>query len=119
MCGICGVVALGRPAETETTWAMLAELRHRGPDGEDVFAAPGVALGHTRLAIIDLSDRGKQPFASDDGSLQLLHNGEVFNYLELRTELTGLGHRFRTETDTEVVLRAYEEWGPSCVERFK
>ena len=118
MCGICGVVALDRPAEVDVVRSMLAELRHRGPDGEGLFEAPGVALGHTRLAIIDLSDGGRQPFASDDGALQLLHNGEVFNYVELRARLEGLGHSFRTATDTEVVLRAYEEWGPRCVEQF-
>ena len=94
MCGICGVVALDRPAEADAVRAMVAELRHRGPDGEGLFEAPGVALGHTRLAIIDLSDGGRQPFASDDGALQLLHNGEVFNYLELRARLEGLGHTF-------------------------
>ena len=98
---------------------MANVLAHRGPDGEGSFAAePGVALGHRRLAIIDLSDAGIQPFASDDGALQLLHNGEVYNYRELRAELEGRGHRFRTATDTEVVLRAYEEWGDRCVERF-
>ena len=118
MCGICGIVDLQRPPETELVRTMLAELRHRGPDGEGYFEAPGIALGHARLAIIDLSDGGRQPFASDDGTLQLLHNGEVFNYLELRAELEQVGHRFRSETDTEVVLRAYEQWGPSCVERF-
>ena len=118
MCGICGVVALDRPPETDVVRAMLSELRHRGPDGEGFFEEPGIALGHARLAIIDLSDGGRQPFGSDDGKLQLLHNGEIFNYLELRTELARLGYRFRTETDTEVVLRAYEQWGPACVERF-
>ena len=118
MCGICGIVDLQRPAETDVVRSMLNELRHRGPDGEGFFDAPGIALGHARLAIIDLSDGGRQPFASDDGTLQLLHNGEVFNYLELRRELEQLGHRFRTATDTEVVLRAYEQWGRSCVERF-
>ena len=87
MCGICGIVDLQRPPETELVRTMLAELRHRGPDGEGYFEAPGIALGHARLAIIDLSDGGRQPFASDDGALQLLHNGEVFNYLELRAEL--------------------------------
>jgi asparagine synthase (glutamine-hydrolysing) len=118
MCGICGVVALDRPPETATTEALLGALRHRGPDGEGFFEAPGVALGHTRLAIIDLSDGGRQPFASEDGSLQLLHNGEVYNYRELRAELEAHGHRFRSATDTEVVLAAYREWGDACVERF-
>ena len=98
---------------------MANVLAHRGPDGEGSFAAePGVAFGHRRLAIIDLSDAGIQPFASDDGQLQLLHNGEIYNYRELRQELEGRGHRFHTATDTEVVLHAYEEWGDRCVERF-
>ena len=97
---------------------MANVLAHRGPDGEGSFAAePGVAFGHRRLAIIDLSDAGIQPFASDDGQLQLLHNGEIYNYRELR-RAQGRGHRFHTATDTEVVLHAYEEWGDRCVERF-
>jgi asparagine synthase (glutamine-hydrolysing) len=118
MCGICGVVALDQPAEVETVERMLDELAHRGPDGRGTFEAPGVALGHLRLAIIDLSDAGLQPFASEDGRLQLIHNGEVYNYVELRAELESLGHAFRSQTDTEVLLEAYREWGERCVERF-
>jgi asparagine synthase (glutamine-hydrolysing) len=118
VCGLCGVVALGRPAETDTVSRMAAELDHRGPDGDGAFSAPGVALGFRRLAIIDLSDSGMQPFASADGELQLLHNGEVYNYRELRHELEAKGHRFRTATDTEVILTAYVEWGEECVRRF-
>ncbi len=118
MCGICGVVAFGRPSETATVETMMRALVHRGPDGRGTFAAEGVALGHLRLAIIDLSDAGKQPFASDDGALHLIHNGEIYNYLELRAELEGKGHRFRSATDTEVILAAYREWGDRCVERF-
>jgi asparagine synthase (glutamine-hydrolysing) len=118
MCGICGVVALGRPPEPETVASMAAALDHRGPDGRGAYTAEGAALGFRRLAIIDLSDAGNQPFASDDGMRQLLHNGEIYNYRELRRELEGRGHRFRTKTDTEVILRAHEEWGDRCVERF-
>ena len=118
MCGICGVVALGRPAEAETVRAMSATLAHRGPNGSGEFAAPGVALGHRRLSIIDLSHAGDQPFASADGALQLIHNGEIYNYRELRHELEAKGHRFRSATDTEVILAAYLEWGERCVERF-
>ena len=92
-----------------------AALDHRGPDGDGSFDDDGVALGFRRLAIIDLSDAGMQPFASDDGALQLLHNGEIYNYRELRRELEGRGHRFRSQTDTEVIVRAYEEWGDDCV----
>ena len=118
MCGICGIVSLGRPAEVETVAAMARQLDHRGPDGDGEYDEHGVALGFRRLAIIDLSDAGRQPFRSEDGRMQLLHNGEVYNYRELRCELEGRGHRFRSATDTEVVLAAYREWGERCVERF-
>jgi asparagine synthase (glutamine-hydrolysing) len=119
VCGICGVVALGRPADVETTKRMSKAIAHRGPDGDGIYASDeGVALGFRRLAIIDLSDAGLQPFASEDGALQLVHNGEVYNYRELRRELEGHGHTFRSATDTEVILRAYEQWGERCVERF-
>ena len=118
MCGLCGVVALDRPAEVDAVGRMLDELAHRGPDGRGAFDEPGVALGHLRLAIIDLSDAGLQPFASDDGRFQLIHNGEVYNYVELRAELEARGCSFRSQTDTEVVLEAYREWGERCVERF-
>ncbi len=86
MCGLCGVVFLDRPPETDVVSRMAEQLRHRGPDGDGDWSAPGVALAQRRLAIIDLSDAGLQPFASDDGRLQLLHNGEVYNYRELRRE---------------------------------
>ena len=118
MCGICGVVALGRPAETATVDAMARALDHRGPDGDGAFSDDGVALGFRRLAIIDLSEAAMQPFASDDGALRLVHNGEVYNYRELRRELESHGHTFRSHSDTEVILRAYEQWGERCVERF-
>jgi asparagine synthase (glutamine-hydrolysing) len=118
MCGICGIVDLDGPPERETVRRMAAAIAHRGPDGDGFFFDDGVALGHRRLAILDLSDAGLQPFASDDGRYQLLHNGEVYNYRELRAELEGKGHRFRTGTDTEVVLAAFREWGEACVRRF-
>src|SRR5919201_3011588 len=118
MCGICGIAAPGRRPEAKTVGRMAAELDHRGPDGPGSFAAEGVAFGFRRLAIIDLSDAGDQPFASEDGALRLVHNGEVYNYRELRRELEAHGHRFRSATDTEVILAAYREWGERCVERF-
>ena len=118
MCGLCGVVELDRPAARGDVDRMLDGLAHRGPDGRGVFAADGVCLGHLRLAIIDLSDAGLEPFASDDGRLQLVFNGEIYNYLELREELRARGHVFRTQTDTEVLLAGYREWGRRCVERF-
>jgi asparagine synthase (glutamine-hydrolysing) len=119
MCGLCGVVALGRAPERDAAAAMASRLDHRGPDGDGLFVdEAGVALAFRRLAIIDLSDAGLQPFASADGALQLIHNGEIYNYRELRSELEAGGHAFRSATDTEVILRAYEEWGERCVEHF-
>src|SRR5712691_3825076 len=96
MCGICGVVAFGRAPERDTAAAMARTLDHRGPDGDGLYVGDaGVALGFRRLAIIDLSDAGMQPFASEDRALQLMHNGEIYNYKTLRTELESHGHRFR------------------------
>jgi asparagine synthase (glutamine-hydrolysing) len=118
MCGLCGVVELDAPPARRTVEAWLDELAHRGPNGRGVLAEDGVCLGHLRLAIIDLSDAGLQPMADDSGRLHLLHNGEIYNYLELRAELEAKGHRFRSATDTEVLLAAYREWGERCVERF-
>ncbi len=118
MCGICGIVAPARPAERETVAAMSELIAHRGPDGDGIFASDGVALGSRRLAILDLSDAGAQPFTSSDGNLHLVYNGEIYNYRELRSELTGRGHRFKSATDTEVIVHAYSEWGERCVERF-
>jgi asparagine synthase (glutamine-hydrolysing) len=118
VCGICGVVALERPAETEVVERMLTSMRHRGPDASGTHAEPGVALGGNRLAILDLSDAGRQPLSSADSRVHIVYNGEVYNYRELRAELEGKGHSFRSGTDTEVVLAAYREWGDACVRRF-
>jgi asparagine synthase (glutamine-hydrolysing) len=118
MCGLCGVVEPGVPPARDDVGWMLDGLAHRGPDGRGVFADDGACLGHLRLAIIDLSDAGLEPFASDDGRLQLVFNGEIYNYLELRDELRAKGHVFRTQTDTEVLLAGYREWGARCVDRF-
>jgi asparagine synthase (glutamine-hydrolysing) len=116
MCGLCGIVELDRAPARDTVDRWLDGLAHRGPDGRGVFADDGVCLGHLRLAILDLSDAGLQPMA--DGPLQLLHNGEIYNYVELREALRAKGHRFSTGTDSEVILAAYREWGEHCVERF-
>ena len=116
MCGLAGIVDLDRTPERSTVERWLDGLSHRGPDGRGVFADDAACLGHLRLAIIDLSDAGLQPM--QDGELQLLHNGEIYNYLELREELRAKGHRFHTATDSEVILAAYREWGEACVGRF-
>ncbi len=118
MCGICGIVRIGAPPEREVVERMTERLAHRGPDDAGVVGLPGAALGSRRLAIIDLSADGHQPFSTDDGRLHIVHNGEIYNYRELRAELEQRGRRFRSATDTEVVLRAYEEWGDACTSRF-
>jgi asparagine synthase (glutamine-hydrolysing) len=119
MCGIAGFVHFNReePCDAETLRRMTRTLQHRGPDGEGYFTCGNVALGHRRLAIIDLNT-GDQPMTSEDGSLTIVFNGEIYNYVELRDELVALGHRFRTTSDTEVILAAYQQWGASCDQHF-
>jgi asparagine synthase (glutamine-hydrolysing) len=118
VCGIVGALNLdGSPAPAGLVARMNDVLRYRGPDGGDVVTRGPVGLGNRRLAIVDRA-AGAQPMANPEGTHWITYNGEVFNYRELRAELEGKGYRFRTRSDTEVVLRAYEAWGRSCVERF-
>jgi asparagine synthase (glutamine-hydrolysing) len=120
MCGIAGVVALRPgtpPPSLDSLQAMVGALRHRGPDEFGLYRDRRAGLGHARLSIIDLVS-GQQPMSNEDGSLWLVFNGEIFNYLELREELVSLGHRFRTRSDTEVVVHAWEAWGERAFERF-
>lgn len=145
MCGITGIIeSLDRPVDARLLEAMTTALAHRGPDGEGyVLLAPGqrekpfavvgqlsqavgrgesrspyrVGLGHRRLAVVDLSPLGHQPMGSEDGAQWITYNGEVYNAPELRSELEALGHRFRSQSDTEVLLAAYRQWGPACLER--
>ena len=119
MCGIAGFVSGGRPREdsSEIVRRMTRSLTHRGPDGEGFFESEGVALGHRRLAIIDLGG-GHQPFLSQDGETALVFNGEIYNYIELREELRSAGATFATDSDTEVLLRGWEHWGPGVLERL-
>lgn len=120
MCGIAGIVALapGKSPDPVLLRCMADRIRHRGPDGSGEFITGTVALAHRRLSIIDLSDCGSQPMSNEDGSLQLVFNGEIYNYIELGDELRAKGHIFRGHSDTEVILHAYEEWGPDCLTRF-
>ncbi len=96
---------------------MVNIIRHRGPDEFGVYLHDRCVLGHARLSIIDLST-GQQPLSNEDGTIWIVFNGEIFNYVELRPELEKLGHRFRTHSDTEVIVHAYEEWGADCLHRF-
>lgn len=115
MCGISGIWNLdGRPVERRRLTAMNGLLAHRGPDGEGIHCDGSLGLGHTRLSILDLSDAGHQPMSCAGGRYWITYNGEIYNFLELRRELAGLGHRFHSDSDTEVLLAAYVQWGPDC-----
>src|SRR5258706_8384230 len=119
MCGFVGIVQQnGRKPEADVLSKMTSTLIHRGPDDHGVWTEGPVALGHRRLSIIDLSSAGRQPMTSETGDLLLVYNGEIYNFPDLRQELATLGHTFRSRTDTEVVLHAYEAWGESCLRRF-
>jgi asparagine synthase (glutamine-hydrolysing) len=119
MCGIAGLFNFdGSPAQTELVRRMTDILTHRGPDSDDLYVSGPVGLGHRRLAIIDLSPAGAQPMCNEDGTIWLSFNGEMYNYMELRPELEALGHRFHSNTDTETIIHAYEEWGVECLRCF-
>src|SRR5262249_20236325 len=120
MCAISGLIwkEVDRPAGRQELRQMNAIQFHRGPDdGGEYFDGP-VALGHRRLSILDLSEQGHQPMASGDGRYVIVYNGEIYNFIELRDELKAVGHVFSSDCDTEVLLKAYQIWGPSCVNRF-
>lgn len=119
MCGIAGITHTGHlSADLKTVMpAMIRQLNHRGPDAEGFIYLSHVAFAHSRLSIIDL-EGGGQPMASQNGRFHLTFNGEIFNYLELRRELTGLGYSFSTQSDTETILVAYQAWGVDCLIRF-
>ncbi|GAA4740548.1 N-acetylglutaminylglutamine amidotransferase [Amnibacterium soli] len=119
MCGLAGEIRFdGRPADREAVARMTACMRHRGPDGEGLWADGPVALGHRRLAIIDLSPAGAQPMTDDETGSTIVFNGCIYNHHELRNELRGLGHRFRSTSDTEVIEKAWAQWGERFVDHF-
>src|SRR4051812_6060505 len=120
MCGIAGYRFRGRAPEEAPQWlgASVASLHHRGPDDRGTWHKNGVGLGHTRLSILDLSPLGHQPMASRDGRWVMVYNGEVYNFREIRRELEARGSVFRGNSDTEVILEAFAEWGPAAVRRF-
>ena len=118
MCGFAGIARREpRGVAAGTLDRMAAALRHRGPDGCGRYAGPRVGLAHVRLSIIDVAG-GAQPLGNEDGSVLIVYNGEVYNYLELREELISAGHRFRTRSDTEVLVHGYEEWGAAMLNRL-
>ena len=129
MCGICGLIDLkGRPIERHFLEQLTDTLAHRGPDAKGIFlnqraqgessSSPSVGLGHRRLSIIDLAG-GHQPLSNEDGTVWIVFNGEIYNFPRLREELLARGHRFRTRSDTETIVHAYEEWGEECVKYLR
>jgi len=121
MCGIAGIVKTDdSPVRQEEIKKMTNIVAHRGPDGEGFYFGKNFAFGHRRLAIIDLSDAGRQPmrYEGKHGSYVIIYNGEVYNYVELKEELIKDGYVFKTHTDTEVILAAYDRWGRDCVKKF-
>src|SRR5687767_2501396 len=120
MCGIAGIVyrASLRSDSAPLVRQIAKSLAHRGPDAEGIWIGRGVQLAHRRLSIIDL-DTGNQPMANEDGSVQVVFNGEIYNFSGLRRELLGRGHRFSTESDTEVLVHLYEEQESELVARLR
>ena len=117
MCGIAGKIYFDRdrPVTRQELQAMGAAMIHRGPDGDGAWADGNVGLTHRRLAIIDLSAAASQPMCNEDGFVWITFNGEIYNFQELRKELEEQGHSFRTHSDTEAIIHAYEEYGRGCL----
>src|ERR1700687_1173690 len=120
MCGICGKLIFDPAARVSPSLikSMADTISHRGPDDEGYFVSGSVGLGFRRLSIIDVSG-GHQPLSNEDGTIHIVFNGEIYNYQELRQILLGKGHVFRTQTDTEVIVHLYEEFGESCVDKLR
>lgn len=121
MCGIAGFLydVEASAAARTTVRRMIALQRHRGPDGEGFYDAKGISLGHCRLSVIDLTETGHQPMSDEEGRYWITFNGEIYNYLELKQELFGLGFRFHGKSDTEVLLAAFRHWGEKCLEHLR
>jgi len=119
MCGIAGIVNLDRGRVDDGILKDMAYVQsHRGPDDMGIYSNENVGLAHRRLSIIDLSGDAHQPMVNENSGAVIVHNGEIYNYRELRRELESLGHRFKSKSDTEVILRAYEEWDKGCLDHF-
>lgn len=118
MCGICGALSFEGPVERELIARMRDVMKHRGPDDAGLYVNGSIGLGHCRLSIIDTSPAGHEPMGNENQTIWLIYNGEVYNYLELRAYLETKGHAFTSQTDAEVIIHAYEEWGEECLQRF-
>jgi len=118
MCGIAGLIRFKDKVDPEEIQKMTDALKHRGPDGEGIWLNKNVAIAHRRLSIIDL-ESGKQPMSNEDGKIWITFNGEIYNYRELRKELQRKGHVIKSQSDTEIIIHAYEQWGDNCVNNFR
>lgn len=121
MCGLCGEVRFdGGPIEAAAVISMRDQMPHRGPDAAGLYVSPkaSAGLGFRRLKIVDLSDVANQPMPNEDGTVQVVFNGEIYNFQELRGELLSRGHQFRSRSDTEVIVHLYEEYGPQCIDKL-
>src|SRR5713101_801696 len=120
MCGIVAVLKFGDASVDERVLTRMRDsMYHRGPDDAGLYVQGGVGLGHRRLSILDLSPAGHQPMCNEDGSVWLVFNGEIYSYVEPRARLRKRGHRFRSDTDSEVILHLYEERGIDCVDELR
>ena len=121
MCGIAGLLRIDGKVEESSLARMSANLAHRGPDDDGLWVSEDakVGLAHRRLAIIDLGPAGHQPMTNEDGSIWLVYNGEIYNYIEIKRRLEDLGHRFRSNSDTETIIHGYEEWGEAFLEKLR
>ena len=119
MCGICGMVRFdGEPVDMEKIKLMMFRQKHRGPNDSGTFAEGSTGLGFVRLSILDLSDAGHQPMVDESGRYVMIFNGEIYNYIELRAELEAEGCRFKSKTDTEVLLNMYIRYGVACLDKL-
>ena len=116
MCGIAGFVGEGSRNDLEK---MIASIKHRGPDDKGFFLSGDVGLAHARLSVIDLSERGRQPMFNDDKSVGVVFNGEIYNFKKLRERLDGRGYEFKSGSDTEVIIRLYEDIGEDCFKELE
>lgn len=114
---MCGINGFSWP-DQELVKKMNVQVKHRGPDGDGFFVGENVSLGHTRLAILDLSDKARQPMASHNGRFIIAFNGEIYNFQEIKKELMAKDYKFISTSDTEVLVNAWQEWGPDCLPKL-
>jgi len=119
MCGVAGFINLnGEIANEKILKNMTKIISHRGPDGEGIYTYKNIGLGHRRLSIIDISEKGHQPMSDSSGEIVITYNGEIYNFKEIKKELETLGHKFSSQTDTEVLVNSWKEWGVDCIKKF-